>query len=94
MFVALAPSDVVPALPLPARMRKETRFLVYPGEGLEAARNSLPCTGTTLFRAILAMAEDFDVEDELHFFAEPYLYEPEWTEEELRQQDGCHGCHR
>lgn len=33
------------------------------------------------------MSEDFDSEEDLHFFAQPYLFEPEYTDEELRAME-------
>ncbi|XP_038163456.1 uncharacterized protein LOC119798171 [Cyprinodon tularosa] len=33
------------------------------------------------------MSEDFSVEEEHEFFAEPFLYEPEYTDDELRYMD-------
>ncbi len=33
------------------------------------------------------MSEDFDREDALLFFAQPYLFEPEYTDDELRELD-------
>ncbi|KAK9978901.1 hypothetical protein ABG768_020638 [Culter alburnus] len=33
------------------------------------------------------MSKDFDTEEDLHFFAQPYLFEPEYTDEELRAME-------
>ncbi len=33
------------------------------------------------------MSEDFDREDELQFFVQPYLFKPEYTDDELREMD-------
>ncbi len=33
------------------------------------------------------MSEDFNREDDLQFFAQPYLTEPEYTDDELREMD-------
>ncbi len=33
------------------------------------------------------MSEDFDREDDLQFFAHPYLIKPEYTDDELREMD-------
>ncbi len=35
------------------------------------------------------MSDDFELggEDEMEFFALPYLFEPEYTEEEIRQME-------
>ncbi len=31
------------------------------------------------------MSKDFDRDDDLHFFAQPYLFEPEYTDDKLRE---------
>ncbi len=36
------------------------------------------------------MSEDFDREEDLHFFAQLYLFEPEYTDDELREMDHSH----
>ncbi len=33
------------------------------------------------------MSEDFDRQDHLQFFAQPYLFKPEYTDDELREMD-------
>ncbi len=36
------------------------------------------------------MSEDF--ENDLQFFAQPYLFEPEYTDDELREMAVPHAC--
>ncbi len=36
---------------------------------------------------LINMSEDFDREDDLQFFAHPYLIKPEYTDDELREMD-------
>ncbi len=33
------------------------------------------------------MSEDCDRDDDLQFFAQPYFFEPEYTDDELREMD-------
>lgn len=33
------------------------------------------------------MSKDFDREDDLQFFAQPYLFHPEYTDDEIREMD-------
>ncbi len=48
----------------------------------------------TVHKTVLVnMSEDFDREDDLQFFVQPYLFEPEYTEMDvLRYNTAPHGC--
>ncbi len=50
-------------------------------------RCAAPCLQAVEDMRYIKQSEDFDREDDLQFFTQPYLFEPEYTDDELREID-------